>query len=159
MTNIIDIEFLDIDYNKDYFNIVNRVITKCYEKEKLLDSYLCINIILTNSENIKKINSKYRNMNMETDVLSFPMFEKKDLQERLNNKDKYTDILGDVVISIEKVKIQAEEYKHSFKRELSYMTVHGFYHLLGYDHINEQGKTEMRLKEEEILQDLDILRK
>ena len=71
---------------------------------------------------------------------------------------EHEDMLGDLVISVEKVKEQAEEYGHSFERELSYMLVHGFYHLMGYDHIKEEDKKEMRPKEEKILSDLKISR-
>ena len=65
---------------------------------------------------------------------------------------------GDIVISVDRVKTQAEEYGHSFERELSYMIVHGFYHLMGYDHIEEKDKVLMRPKEEKILQNLNITR-
>ena len=74
------------------------------------------------------------------------------------------DIQGDdqpsscIIISIEKVQEQAEEYGHSFERELSYMIVHGFYHLMGYDHIKEEDKKVMRPKEEKVLNDLKIKR-
>ena len=67
-------------------------------------------------------------------------------------------MLGDIIISIERVEEQAKEYGHSFERELSYMLVHGFYHLMGYDHIEEEDKKEMRTKEENILKTLDIVR-
>ena len=100
-----------------------------------------VNVVLTNPENIKEINNKYRNINKETDVLSFPMFEKEEPKALKNNNE---DILGDIVISIEKVKAQAMEYGHSFNRELAYMVTHGFYHLMGYDHIEEIDKIEMR---------------
>ena len=87
------------------------------------------------------------------------MFEKKELEEKINKKDfEHQDILGDIIISIEKVKEQAEEYGHSFERELSYMLVHGFYHLIGYDHIEENDKKEMRKKEQNVLEKLKILR-
>ena len=115
---------------------------------------------LTNPENIKEINKKYRNIDKETDVLSFPMFEKEELDEIIKNKKfKNEDILGDIIISVEKVQEQAKEYGHSFERELSYMIVHGFYHLMGYDHIKEEDKKIMRPKEEKILKDLQIIRK
>ena len=65
---------------------------------------------------------------------------------------------GDIVISVDRVKTQAEEYGHSFERELSYMVVHGFYHLMGYDHIKEEDKIKMRQKEEQILHKLNITR-
>ena len=67
-------------------------------------------------------------------------------------------MLGDIVISIEKVEEQTVEYGHSFERELSYMVVHGFYHLMGYDHIKEEDKKIMRKKEEQVLEKLGIQR-
>ena len=73
-------------------------------------------------------------------------------------KFEHEDILGDIVISIEKVKGQAIEYGHSFEREFAYMLVHGFYHLMGYDHIEEEDKKIMRPKEEKVLGELGIRR-
>ena len=116
-------------------------------------------ITFTTPEEIRKINKKYRKIDKATDVLSFPMFEKDELDEKIKNGDfPYEDVLGDVIISIEKVREQAEEYGHSFERELSYMLVHGFYHLMGYDHIEEEDKKIMRPKEEKILNELKITR-
>ena len=74
------------------------------------------------------------------------------------NGNDILDILGDIVISIDRVKNQAQEYGHSFEREFAYMIVHGFYHLMGYDHIKEEDKQKMRPKEEKILKLLDITR-
>jgi len=88
------------------------------------------------------------------------MFEKDELVQKIKEKSfEHEDVLGDIVISIPKVEEQAKEYGHSFERELSYMVVHGFYHLMGYDHIKEEDKKEMRPKEEKILNDLKIIRK
>ena len=153
--DIAEINFLDIEENGEYSKMINKVLNKCFIEENLKDKNLYINIVLTNPENIRKINKEYRNIDKETDVLSFPMFEKKELENRqlLN-----LDILGDIVISIERVKAQSEEYGHSFERELAYMTVHGFYHLMGYDHIEENDKIIMRQKEENILEKLKILK-
>ena len=87
------------------------------------------------------------------------IFSEEELDEKIKNKDfLYEDVLGDIIISIEKVKEQAEEYGHSFERELSYMLVHGFYNLMGYDNIEEEDKKMMRHKEEKILNDLKIVR-
>ena len=118
-----------------------------------------ISITLTNPKNIRNINREYRNVDKETDVLSFPMFEKDEIQAIIDT-DEYEvdDVLGDIVISLEKVKEQAMEYGHSFERELAYMLVHGFYHLMGYDHIEEEDKAIMRPKEETILKKLNITR-
>ena len=113
----------------------------------------------TTPRKIQEINKEYRDIDKPTDVLSFPMFEKEELDAKIEKKDfEYEDILGDIIISIEKVQEQAEEYGHSFERELSYMIVHGFYHLMGYDHIEEEDKKIMRPKEEKILKSLKIER-
>ena len=87
------------------------------------------------------------------------MFEKEELDEKIEKQDfEFEDVLGDIVISIEQVKEQALEYGHSFERELAYMIVHGFYHLMGYDHMVEEDKSIMRQKEENVLKMLEITR-
>ena len=153
------LEYLDLEENKEYENIVKKVVKQCFKEEKLENSKLYISITLTTPEHIHEINKQYRNVDKETDVLSFPMFEKEEIDEKIKNQDfEHEDVLGDIVISIEKVKEQAEEYGHSFERELSYMVVHGFYHLMGYDHIEENDKKIMREKEEMVLSKLKIIR-
>lgn len=157
--NRYEIIYKDIEEVDEYEETVKKVFDKCFEEEKIEDSKLYITVTFTNHENIQKINKEYRNIDKATDVLSFPMFEKKELENKIQEKDfVHEDILGDIVISIEKVKEQAKEYGHSFERELSYMLVHGFYHLMGYDHIEEEDKKEMRQKEEKILEQLKIVR-
>ena len=154
-----EIIYKDIKTKKEYENTIKKVLEQCFKEEKLENSKLYITITLTTPENIRKINKEYRNIDKATDVLSFPMFEKDELELKIRNKDyNCEDILGDIIISIEKVKSQAEEYGHSFERELSYMVVHGFYHLMGYDHIKEEDKKLMRPKEEKILEKLNIKR-
>lgn len=154
-----EITYLNLEENNEYEKTVEKVLHKCFEEEGLLDSKLIITITFTTPEDIRKINKKYRKIDKATDVLSFPMFEKEELDEKIKNKDfLYEDVLGDIIISIEKVKEQAEEYGHSFERELSYMLVHGFYHLMGYDHIEEEDKRIMRPKEEKVLNALKIVR-
>lgn len=155
-----EITYLNIEKGQeDWEGIVEKVLKKCFEEEGLIDSKLIMTITFTTPEEIRKINKKYRKIDRATDVLSFPMFEKAELDEKIKNKDfLYEDVLGDVIISIDKVKEQAEEYGHSFERELSYMLVHGFYHLMGYDHIEEEDKKIMRPKEEKILNELKITR-
>ena len=150
-----EIKYLDIEENQEYDKIIEKVLEECFKTEGLENSKLYVSVTLTTPENIRKLNKQYRNVDMETDVLSFPMFEKEELEKiNLNNED----ILGDMVISIEQVKNQAIEYGHSFERELAYMVVHSFYHLLGYDHIEEEDKKIMRPKEEYVLERLDIKR-
>ena len=153
------LEYLDLEEKKEYEEIIQKVVETCFKEEKLENSKLYISITLTTPENIREINKQYRNVDKETDVLSFPMFEKNEIESKIQNQDfEHEDVLGDIVISIEKVIGQAEEYGHSFEREFSYMLVHGFYHLMGYDHIEEQDKIIMRPKEENILNKLGIRR-
>ena len=152
-----EIVYEDIEENKEYEKIIEKVLSKCFEEEKMKDSKLYITITLTTPEYIRKINKEYRNVDKATDVLSFPMFEKDELDLKIKNKNfEHEDVLGDIIISIEKVKEQSKEYGHSFERELSYMVVHGFYHLMGYDHIEEEDKKVMRPKEDKILDELKI---
>ena len=159
MDEFYEIQYLDIKEDNKYNEIIGTVIKECFKVENLLDSKLYVSITLTNPENIRKFNKQYRNIDKETDVLSFPMFEKSELDKKIKNSDfKNMDILGDMVISIPRVKEQAKEYEHSFERELSYMVVHSFYHLMGYDHIKEEDKAKMRPKEEFVLNNLKIHR-
>lgn len=154
-----EIIYKDIEKNEEWEKTIKKVVEKCYDEEKLTNSKLCLTITLTTPQNIREINKKYRNIDKETDVLSFPMFEKSELDEMIKNqKFDHEDVLGDIVISIDRVKEQAKEYGHSFERELSYMVVHGFYHVMGYDHIKEEDKKIMRPKEEKILDALKITR-
>lgn len=159
MEKFVEIEFLDIEENKDYENFIQKVISKCFETEKLETSKLYISVTLTNPSNIKRINNTYRNIDKETDVLSFPMFEKTEIPKMKESKMEFEEVLGDIIISVNRVKEQAEEYGHSFERELAYMLVHGFYHLMGEDHIEEEDKIIMREKEEVVLNLLEITRK
>ena len=153
--DILELNYLDIDENDSYKEIIKKVLKKCFEIEKLENKNLYVNVVLTNAKNIKSINKEHRGIDKETDVLSFPMFEKNEIAN-LDNPNE--DILGDMVISIERVEEQAKEYGHSFERELAYMVVHSFYHLLGYDHMTEEDKKEMREKEENVLGILGIRR-
>ena len=153
------LEYLDLEENKEYEEIIKKVVEQCFKEEHLENSKLYISITLTTPEHIHEINKQYRNVDRATDVLSFPMFEKSELDEKIKKQDfEHEDVLGDIVISIEKVKEQAQEYGHSFERELAYMVVHGFYHLMGYDPIKEEDKVLMRPKEEKVLNKLGITR-
>ncbi len=110
------------------------------------------NVIIVDNNKIKEINRDYRNKDSETDVISFAFEESDDYE--------YPDmrLLGEIYISIDKAKSQAEEYGHSLKREICFLTVHGLLHLLGYDHIEEKDRVVMRKLEEEILESYDAKR-
>ena len=147
MREIAELEYKGIEEKAEYKKIVQKVYQACFKEEDLYDYEIYVSIILSDEEYIQKINSEYRNIDKVTDVLSFPMFEKEEIQDAKHNKEA----LGDIIVCIPKVKAQAEEFGHSFEREFMYMLVHGFYHLMGYDHIQEEDKKEMRDKEENIL--------
>ena len=159
-----EIIYKNLEKKQKYESTIKQVVNECFKKEKLDKTNLYISVTLTNPEEIEKLNRQYRNIDRPTDVLSFPMFEKDELDNFIktdlknNDVNEERDILGDIVISIPRVYEQAEEYGHSFERELAYMVVHGFYHLMGYDHIEEDDKKIMRAKEEEVLNELGIKR-
>ena len=152
MRQIAEAEFLDIEEEKKYQEIIDKVFETCFKEENLYDSKIYISIILTNEENIQKINKEYRNIDKATDVLSFPMFQPDEIDEAKTREE----VLGDIIVCMPIVKKQALEYEHSEEREFAYMLVHGFYHLMGYDHIKEEDKAKMRAKEEVILEKLGI---
>jgi probable rRNA maturation factor len=158
MHNFSEVNFLDIKENEEFIKLTEKVLSKAFEVEKIDKLNLYINVILTNPENIRKTNKKYRNIDKETDVLSFPMFEKDEIEDLKVNGNEIEDTLGDIMISVQRVEEQAKEYGHSFEREFSYMLVHGFYHLMGYDHIEECDRIVMREKEEKVLEILNITR-
>ena len=110
------------------------------------------NVIFINNEKIREINKSYRGIDRETDVISFALEDEKTI--RVENER----ILGDIYISVEKAKMQAEEYGHSFKREICFLTTHGFLHLLGYDHMKKEDEEVMFKLQEEILDSYGITR-
>ena len=123
-----------------------------------------INVLLTDNAGIREINRDLRDVDRETDVLSFPMFEftpgefPEDVTELLDPGSSLLP-LGDMALSVEKIKSQAEEFGHSQEREIGYLTVHSVLHLLGYDHLDEGPmKKQMRAREDAIMEYLNIPR-
>lgn len=153
-----EIIYNKIEQNEEYEKTIYKVIEECFKNEKLDGLKLYISITLTVPEVIQELNAKYREIDKPTDVLSFPMFEPDEIAEMISENYQIEEALGDMVISIPKVKQQAIEYGHSFERELAYMVVHSFYHIMGYDHMVESDKVVMRAKEDEILNKLHITR-
>lgn len=120
-----------------------------------------VNVLLTDNEEIHRINQEFRGMDRETDVLSFPMgdFETPSDFERLEeqaedyfNPETGELLLGDIVISVDKVEEQAEKYGHSEARELAFLVAHSMLHLCGYDHMEEEERLVMERKQAEILE-------
>lgn len=126
-----------------------------------------VNVIFTDNEGIQEINREYRNIDSPTDVLSFPLVEYKtpnDFSILEENSEDYFNpetgelMLGDIVLSADKIKSQAELYGHSVKRELAFLTAHSMLHLFGYDHMEPEEAKVMETKQEEILEKLNIKR-
>lgn len=130
---------------------VEKVLYKAIEKEQLENVFF--NLIIVDNEYIHNLNKKYRGIDRETDVITFALED--DDSVVLPSVER---ILGDIYISIDKAKAQAEEYGHSLLRELSFLAVHGFYHLLGYDHTTSEEEKIMFAKQEEVLSSYGISR-
>lgn len=114
-----------------------------------------VSVVLGNDEYIHGLNRQYREKDCPTDVLSFALNEGNE-PEIIDGPEEV--LLGDIIISIETAARQAQEYAHSLERELAYLTIHGMMHLLGYDHMTEEDKEEMRHEEEHVLSLLGIQR-
>lgn len=129
----------------------------CLEKEGLDPSYAEISLTFASKEEIRALNRTYRDKDEPTDVLSFPQVEDFDTIPNADEPEQEL-LLGDVVICTEKAEEQAAEYGHSIQRELVYLFVHSVCHLLGFDHMEEAEKAEMRQREEEIMTLLELER-
>lgn len=142
---MINVDFNDqqreVKISQEMFSLLEKVIETAAELEGYSGGE--VSVAFVSNQQIKELNKKYRDKNEATDVLSFPIDQ---------------EILGDIIISAQRAAGQAEEYGHSLKRELAYLTVHGMLHLFGYDHHGQEEKDEMRQKEERVLTELDISR-
>lgn len=134
--------------------IVKKVLNKVAELYGLEENTE-VSITLTDDAYIKELNTQYRNKDCATDVLSFALNEG---EEPEIVDGPAVNLIGDIIISVETAKRQAEEYGHSLEREMAFLTVHGMMHLLGYDHIEEADRIEMRKEEEYVLENLGIMR-
>lgn len=114
-----------------------------------------VSVTFTDNEGIKVLNSQYREIDRETDVLSFPLIDFESGDDLPIDDPEM--MLGDIVISLEKAREQAEEYGHSFERETAFLCVHSMLHLLGYDHVNGgDEEADMRRRQTEILEDMGL---
>ncbi len=139
---------------------MERAAERAVELEGLPASNCQLSVTFVEPEEIHELNRDYRGVDRVTDVLSFPQYEPNDLAFYAETPDETPDelMIGDVVICLDKAKSQAEEYGHSLERELIYLFTHSVLHLLGYDHEEEEDKTVMRAREEEIMDWLGIPR-
>ena len=156
-----------IEVNKDFEKELRNTIDLGLKMEQV-EITVEVSVIFVDNEQIREINRENRNIDKETDVLSFPMLDYenkkvyKDMYLNFDFDQTYKDgeevVLGDIVLSLEKALEQSKEFNHSFKREASYLVIHSILHLLGYDHMEEDDKKIMRKREEEILNSLNIVR-
>ncbi len=143
--------FKEVEEDIKELDTVEKVLYSAIEKEKLEN--VSFNLIIVDNEYIHELNKTYRNIDRETDVITFALEDEDTII--LPGEER---ILGDIYISIDKAKSQAAEYGHSLLRELSFLAVHGFYHLLGYDHQTPEEEKVMFQKQEEVLESYGIRR-
>lgn len=155
-----------IEYDTDPIEGIDLedIVKKCAEKAFELENVgfdTEISVTLTDNEEIRRINAEYRNVDRETDVLSFPQFDF-ETPSLFDEDELFLDegavMLGDIVLSKNKIYEQAEEYGHGTLRETAYLTVHSLMHLLGYDHMEDGEKAVMRRHEEAVLDALGYTR-
>ena len=143
--------FVQVKEDIKELDTVKKVLESAIKKEKLEN--VSFNLIIVDNKYIHELNKTYRNIDRETDVITFALEDEDSVIIPDNER-----ILGDIYISIDKAKQQAEEFGHSLLRELSFLAVHGFYHLLGYDHMTPEDEKVMFAKQEEVLEAYGITR-
>lgn len=144
--------FNETNENIENIEILKPLLEYARKKENLEDTELEFSVIIVDNKRIHEINKEYRGIDRPTDVISFALEDNEEIEF-----DHYR-VLGDIYISIDKVREQAREYGHSEKRELAFLTVHGFLHLLGYDHMKPEDEKVMFARQEEILNGFGITR-
>ncbi len=162
---------IDISYETEvkldlpYEDIINKVVIAALDYEKC-PYEACVSVVLTDNKDIHEINLQTRSVDAPTDVLSFPMNDYPapgEFSEIENDPDAFEPdtgelLLGDIMISVEKVKEQANAYGHSEERELAFLVAHSMLHLMGYDHMEDDERVEMERRQEEILESIGIKR-
>ena len=131
---------------------IKKTVIACLETEEMEGSFE-VSISFVTNEEIRELNKQYRNVDSETDVLSFPLDDEDDF-----SMDGDVVLLGDIVLSTEKIIEQANDFGHSLEREMLYLVAHSTLHLLGYDHMEDDEKSEMRRREKEIMKKLTIFK-
>lgn len=142
---------------KVYGETMKKALSVILSKEGIDEEGAEVSVSFVTPEEIQSLNRDYRNVDSVTDVLSFPQFDSVDDLIDMQEETGVAE-LGDVVICMDRAKEQAEEFGHSLEREVIYLFVHSILHLLGYDHMEEEQKAEMRAREDEVMGELGITR-
>lgn len=137
-----------MEISDENIEAIEKTVAVCLETEGI-DGDFEVSVSFVNNEEIRELNKQYRNVDSETDVLSFPMDD---------DEDAEIIMLGDIVLSTEKIIEQAEEFGHSLEREMMYLVAHSTLHLIGYDHMDDDEKQEMRQREKEIMKKLQLFK-
>ncbi|MET3727755.1 putative rRNA maturation factor [Fictibacillus halophilus] len=154
---MLHVEYLnEIDENSSEFQeLLSKVLEKAAEMEKTGQAEVSVTIVT--KERIQEINKEYRQKDSVTDVISFAMEEMGEDETEIIGGEE-TRFLGDIIICLDVAKEQAAEYGHSLDREMGFLAVHGFLHLLGYDHMNDEDEKRMFGRQEEILEQYGLKR-
>jgi len=153
----------DFQISEELIALLEVILQKAGEAEGVTDGE--VDLTFVDDEQIHELNREYRGIDRPTDVLSFAMNEitNDELEiiyeiEEGEDLESVPDVLGDIIISVPRAKLQSEEYGHSLERELGFLFVHGFLHLLGYDHQDEASEAEMMGKQEAVLAEVGLTR-
>lgn len=138
---------------EDFERLIEQCTAAALEEEQIAEDAE-VSVTLVDNARIRELNNEFREIDRETDVLSFPMGD----ESFEVDPDNDAILLGDIVISLEKAQAQAEEYGHSFRREVAFLLTHSLFHLLGYDHMTPEEEKEMFAKQEAVLERLGISR-
>ena len=148
MTLLID-NRTDFEITEEFEKLFNDVVKESLRCE--------VSLSIVSNDEIQEINKQFREIDAPTDVLSFPLLTFEEGEQADVNENNEI-MLGDIIISIDKAKAQAEEYGHGLRRELAFLTAHSMLHLMGYDHMEEEEQKEMFKKQDDILNNLGITR-
>ncbi|PCN44410.1 rRNA maturation RNase YbeY [Brevibacillus laterosporus] len=149
----------DEEITQEHQQLIENCLQKAAQFEEIKGEVV---ITLVNNERIHELNRDYRGVDRPTDVLSFALNEEGEGDMEIfveeSEFDDYPNMLGDIIISIPRTKEQAQDYGHSFERELGFLAVHGFLHLIGYDHGTPEEEKDMFTRQENILQEVGLTR-
>lgn len=155
---ILNIDFLDETnvVKEEHIDLVEKLLQHAAKVEQIEEGSE-VSVTFVTNEAIHEINREYRDKDQPTDVISFALEEMGEGEIQIIGEG-IPRVLGDIIISTDRTREQAEEYGHSFERELGFLAVHGFLHLLGYDHMTEEDEKEMFGKQDEILGSFGLAR-